>query len=148
MSTLPTVRVPAIKPATAEPHLPTSAADDPARPETAELILQLKSGDLSGLRTWLARTRVAADWQDRIFQKIRAPSPALVPAWRAMITASSQRWGGSHQQSLELAREAMAAARPGSDMAACLFWAHSLAHSHFHAFDKDPKAAERYANDP
>jgi hypothetical protein len=86
--------------------------------------------------------------QQALFQHIRALVPDLVPAWRAMVNASSARWGGSHQQSIDLAREAMSIAHPGSDMAACLFWAHSLVQSHYEIFDKDPKAAAQYAADP
>lgn len=253
MSTLQTVQVPGATPDTTGQHPLTPAPADPGGPEAAELKAQLKSGDLTGLRAYLARTRAEAAWQDRIFlldhviaelrpeildfacdvepaaadlflarcaffvqramylrgtgacetlgdgrmssvarciqaavadmdtavqldphdptapacilpvltiftelrprqqalfQHIRALVPDLVPAWRAMVNALSARWGGSHEQSISLAREAMAIARPGSDMAACLFWAHSLVQSHYEIFDKDLKAAARYATDP
>ena len=252
MSTLQLVQRPGAKP-DAGRSTQAPAAEERGGPEAAELKAQLITGDLTGLRAYLARTRAAADWQERIyllelvieelrpeildfacdvepgaadlfvarcayfvrramhlrgtgtceslgdgrmssvarciqaalvdmdravqldprdptapacilpvltiftelrpkqqtmFEHVRAVAPDLVPAWRAMVTAASQRWGGSHEQSLKLAREAMAAARPGSDMAACLFWAHSLAQSHYEIFEKYLKAAAQYTQDP
>lgn len=252
MSMLQIVRGPRVKPDAGQ-SVQVPAAEERGGAEAAELKAQLRAGDLSGLRAYLARTRAEADWQERIyllelvieevrpeildfacdvepgaadlfvarcayfvrramhlrgtgtcetlrdgrmtsvarciqtaltdmdravqldphdptapacilpvltiftelrprqqamFGHVRAVAPDLVPAWRAMVTAASQRWGGSHEQSLKLAREAMAVARAGSDMAACLFWAHSLAQSHYEIFDKDLKAAQQYAQDP
>jgi hypothetical protein len=46
---------------------PTPAAEHPGDPEAAGLKAQLKSGDLTRLRTFLAPTRAAAECQDRIF---------------------------------------------------------------------------------
>ena len=75
-------------------------------------------------------------------------APEFVQPHFSMVTAESERWGGTHQKSLEVARAAMRVSAPGSDMAACLFWAHTLAFTHLLAFDKDKNKAEAYRQDP
>ncbi len=85
-------------------------------------------------------------WQQYAFQQATALAPDLVPAYYAITTKLSKRWSGSHEQSLEFAREAVAKAVPGSDMAICLFWAHTLAASHAAAFDNKPEATKVYRN--
>jgi len=89
-----------------------------------------------------------ASRQRRAFQQAAELAPDLVPAYRAIVNALSERWHGSHEQSLKFARNAMTKAGPGSDMAACLFWAHLLVRSHFASFDKKTEAAKSYAYDP
>jgi hypothetical protein len=88
------------------------------------------------------------DLQQKFFAKAIAIAPDLVPAHFAVISAKSERWGGSHQACLSFAREAITHATPGSDMAACLFWAHTLVRSHYVHFDKNMQAARRYALNP
>jgi hypothetical protein len=80
----------------------------------------------------------------RAFQCATALAPDLVPAYRAITTSLAKRWGGSHEASVAFAREGLKKAGPGSDMAACLFWAHSLVRTHYRAFDKDPRAEQLY----
>jgi len=89
-----------------------------------------------------------AELQRKSFEEATAIAPDLVPAYFALTTAASKRWGGSHEAALDFARKAMTKAGPGSDMPVCLFWAHSLAQSHFVAFDKDARAAKLYAQNP
>ena len=86
-----------------------------------------------------------AELQKKAFAKATAIAPDLVPAHFALISALSERWGGSHEASLTFARQAQTRVGPGSDMAACLFWAHTLVRTHFIHFDKDANAAKRYA---
>jgi hypothetical protein len=78
------------------------------------------------------------------FQSAIALAPDLVPAYRSITNALSKRWGGSHEASVQFARKAMSKAGPGSDMAACLFWAHNLVRTHYKFFDKDLQAAKLY----
>ena len=75
-------------------------------------------------------------------------APAFVMPHFIMVNADSARWGGSHEKSLTIARNAMLNARPGSDMAACLFWAHILVWSHLLTFDKDKAKAAAYRQIP
>jgi hypothetical protein len=89
-----------------------------------------------------------ADLQKQAFAKAVAIAPDLVPAHFALISALSKRWGGSHEASLSFARKAMTKTKPGSDMAACLFWAHTLVRTHFLHFDKDIQAVRRYGLKP
>jgi tetratricopeptide (TPR) repeat protein len=89
-----------------------------------------------------------ASRQRRAFQQATELAPDLVPAHRAIVNALSERWHGSHELSLKFARNSMTKAGPGSDMAACLFWAHLLVRSHLSSFDKDSEAAKSYAYDP
>lgn len=85
------------------------------------------------------------DLRQKAFAKATAIAPDLVPAHFALISGLSERWGGSHEASLTFARQALTKVGPGSDMAACLFWAHTLVRTHFLQFDKDAQAARRYA---
>jgi hypothetical protein len=80
----------------------------------------------------------------RAFQCATTLAPDLVPAHRAITTSLAKRWGGSHEASVAFAREGLKKAGPGSDMAACLFWAHSLVRTHYKAFDKDARAEQLY----
>jgi tetratricopeptide (TPR) repeat protein len=86
--------------------------------------------------------------QRRAFQQATELAPDLVPAYRAIVNAQSERWHGSHEKSLNFARNSMTKAGPGSDMAACLFWAHLLVRSHLFSFDKNPDTAQSYAYVP
>jgi hypothetical protein len=84
--------------------------------------------------------------QKQAFAKATAIAPDIVPAHFALISALSERWGGSHVASVSFAREALSKVGPGSDMTACLFWSHTLVRTHFIHFNKDPHAAKRYAS--
>jgi Arc/MetJ-type ribon-helix-helix transcriptional regulator len=84
--------------------------------------------------------------QQKAFAKATAIAPGFVSPCFALIPSFSKRWGGSHEASLAFARQAMTKAAPGSDMAACLFWAHTLVRTHFLHFDKDVQSAKRYAS--
>lgn len=80
--------------------------------------------------------------------KALALAPHLAHVYIALTTAASERWGGSHRESVGIARDATSKAGPGSDVAGCLFHAHSLVRSHLVYFDKNLPAAKRYAYDP
>jgi hypothetical protein len=86
--------------------------------------------------------------QQRVFQQATELAPDLAPAYRTIVNSLSERWGGSHEESLQFARFAMTKGSPGGDMALCLFWAHLLVQSHFATFDKSPAAARRYVRNP
>ncbi len=81
-------------------------------------------------------------------QRAISLAPDLVPAYRVMVTAASERWGGSHKESVQFARSAMEKSRAGSDMAVCLFWAHLLVLTHLSMFDKNPEKAKKYSHNP
>ena len=84
--------------------------------------------------------------QKQAFARATEIVPDLVPAHFAIISALSERWGGSHVASVSFAREALSKVGPGSDMTACLFWAHTLVRTHFTDFNKDVHASKRYAS--
>jgi hypothetical protein len=86
--------------------------------------------------------------QRKLFEKATAIAPDLVEAHFAVTNALTERWGGSHRESLEFARTAVSKAGPGSDMAGCLFWAHALVRTHFRQFDKDERATRLYGQKP
>ena len=71
-------------------------------------------------------------------------APDCVPAHFTMVNARSQKWGGSHEESLYAARAAMKAGRIGSDMPVCLFLAHFFVWQYARVFDKNKPEAERY----
>jgi len=79
------------------------------------------------------------------FRRVEMLAPGLVPAHRIVVNRLSKRWGGSNELSLEFARNALKKALPGSDMAHCLFFGHTLVRTHFEGFDGNPEAAEEYA---
>jgi tetratricopeptide (TPR) repeat protein len=87
-------------------------------------------------------------WQHYAFQQATTLAPDLVHAYFTIVTRLSKRWGGSHEQSLDFARQAITKAGPGSDMAACLFRAHYLVWSHFTGFDSDIAGAYAYRDKP
>lgn len=81
------------------------------------------------------------------YQQAVRLSPDFVPTHFVMVNAQSKKWGGSHGQSLQVARAAISQAKPGSDAAACLFLAHILIWQYAALFEKDKKRAEAYAHD-
>jgi hypothetical protein len=92
--------------------------------------------------------QVFSDLHKNLHQAYQAAiqvAPDFVPAHFVMVNAQSQKWGGSDEQSLQVAHSAMSQARPGSDVAACLFLAHILVWQHAVLFDKDRKRADAYA---
>jgi tetratricopeptide (TPR) repeat protein len=119
--------------------------------ETLNRVAQLDPGDPTAFACMLPALMIYGQTMplmQRAFQQAIQIAPDLVPAHRSVVHASAKRWYGSHEASLQMAREAMKHAGPGSDMAACLFWAHLLVHGHYEHFDKDVKAAEEYAKNP
>lgn len=85
---------------------------------------------------------------ERAFQQATTLAPNLVHAYRTMTTLSAQRWGGSHENSLQFARFAMNHATRCSDMAVCLFWAHLLIATDAFFTNKDSEASRRYFQRP
>ena len=81
------------------------------------------------------------------YQKAVQLVPDFLPAHWARINSRSEKWGGSHAESLQLARSVAAAAKPGSDTPACLFYAHLLVWQFAKAFDKNEKRAATYLKD-
>jgi hypothetical protein len=71
----------------------------------------------------------------------------FVPAHFVMVNSQSEKWGGSHAQSLQVARSAISHAQPSSDASACIFLAHILVWQHATFFEKDQKRAQSYLND-
>ena len=74
-------------------------------------------------------------------------APDCVPAHFTMVNARSKKWGGSHQEALQIARTAMKADGNGSDMPVCLFLAHFSIWQYARIFDKNKAEAERYLKD-
>lgn len=91
------------------------------------------------------------DYHDAIrqaFQKITQIAPDFAPAYRVMVTAASERWGGSHEESLAVARMAVRRARPGSDLYSGLFLAHTMVYSHLLVLEDNEQGAYNYRNMP
>jgi len=82
------------------------------------------------------------------YQQAVTVVPDFVPAHFVMVNAQSEKWGGSHEKSLQIARSAILHAKPASDAAACLFLAHILVWQHAMLFEKNRKRADAYAQDP
>jgi hypothetical protein len=76
----------------------------------------------------------------------RAPDFS-VPYW-IMVNERSQKWGGSHRESLQVARDAASKARPGGDAHACLFRAHTLVWQYAKYFEGDEATATAYLTRP
>jgi hypothetical protein len=83
--------------------------------------------------------------RDAYFKATRL-APNFLSPHLVMVNAESERWGGSHDKSLHVARGAMLGA-PG-DSAVCLFWAHILVWTHILAFDRDQPRARSYRKSP
>ena len=81
------------------------------------------------------------------FQQAVRLAPDSVPAHFVMVNAKSKKWGGSHEEALQLARSVITHAKPGSDTGACLFLAHILVWQYAVLFDKDRKRGDAYLHD-
>jgi len=86
--------------------------------------------------------------QQQLFEQIVAQVPDCADAHDAVVHSMSQRWHGSHQESLAVARMGLAKATAGSDVAGALFRAHNLVKGHLQYFDKDIAAAAKYIKNP
>ena len=75
-------------------------------------------------------------------------APECIPTYFAMVSARSEKWAGSHEEALQIARAAMRSGRLGSDGPACLFQAHFLVWQFARAFDKNQPQADRYLKNP
>ena len=91
---------------------------------------------------------VFSEYEDTLKQEYAEAvrlAPDFAPAHYVMVNARSKKWGGSHEESLHLARAAVKAGRPGNDLSACLFLAHFLVWQYSRLFDKNKIEAEQYA---
>lgn len=75
-------------------------------------------------------------------------APDCMPAYYSRVNARSEKWGGSHAESLQIARTAVRAGRLGSDLPACLFLAHFLVWQYARIFDKNKPQADQYLKNP
>jgi len=82
------------------------------------------------------------------FQQAVAIAPDSVPAHFVIVNAKSKKWGGSHEEALQLARSAMAHANSCSAAAACLFLAHILVWQYAVLFDKTASVATHICMTP
>ena len=90
---------------------------------------------------------VFTPYQDTLKQEYAAAiriAPDCLPAHYTMLNARSKKWGGSHEEALHIARGAMKAGKPGSDLPACLFLAHFLVWQYARIFDKNKSEADSY----
>ncbi len=90
----------------------------------------------------------SADYVKQEYREAIRAAPDCVPAHYAMINARSKKWGGSHEESLSLARAAAASGRPGSDLPGCLFYAHFFVWQYARIFDKNKPEADSYLKNP
>jgi len=112
--------------------------------------IQLAPGDPTPHVFAMRCYQVFSDLHKNLHQAYHAAiqiAPDFVPAHFVMVNAQSQKWGGSHEQSLQVARSAMLHAQRASDAPACLFLAHILVWQHGILFEKDRKRADAYAAD-
>jgi hypothetical protein len=74
-------------------------------------------------------------------------APSFVSLQSNMVNAMSEKWYGSHAESLAIARAALRKGKPGDDMPACLFLAHYHGYQYHRAFEKDKERALAYLKD-
>lgn len=84
----------------------------------------------------------------RAYQEATRLAPNLIQAHAAMVNARAEKWGGSHAESTQIARAAMAKAQPSDDTPACLFLAHLLVWQYLAGFQNNPAAAKAYLTAP
>jgi len=80
----------------------------------------------------------------RFFKEALARVPTHMDAYWRMVLFTAQKWGGSDDEQLAVARAAQKAAKPGSDLAACLFRAHIEVWFYKQRFEGDEEAAKAY----
>ena len=96
----------------AVPALQRAAALDPTDPIPHFLVID-------PFMIFSETAGVAAAYQDAA-----RLAPSFVALQRLMVNARSEKWGGSHAEALQIARDAQTKGAPGSDMPVCLFLAH------------------------
>lgn len=155
VSTLPEFAQQANKAAiAASPGLATAASLEPGAMELGgaevyRLKQQILEGNFTDLRKLIAKTKSARDWQDEFFMTDVVIANALPGSLDSALAAESNAADlyflrGSHAASLDIARKAVAHAKPGSDMPACLFRAHVLVWQYTKIFEKDEVKASAY----
>jgi hypothetical protein len=86
----------------------------------------------------------ARDAVMRHHEDVLARAPDHHAAHRRLVFLMSERWFGSHRESLDLAKRLSAKAPEGSELPMLVFSAHEYARSYIHFFTKDEAAARAY----
>jgi hypothetical protein len=79
----------------------------------------------------------ASDW----FAEAISRDPFHFAAHKQMLTRLCEKWGGSHAAMFQLARQASAAAPPGSRVHELVVTAHFERYRYYHSWEKDQEAA-------
>jgi hypothetical protein len=74
--------------------------------------------------------------------------PTDLLAFRNMLRLAAKKWGGSHEEALQVARLAASRAAPGNDVAGCLFHANIEIWFYHKQFEENEAAAAAYLADP
>jgi hypothetical protein len=82
------------------------------------------------------------------FQQALQRHPANLKAFQNALRLSSQKWGGGHDEQLQVARLGLSRAAPGSDLFGCIFYAHMEIWFYKNRFDGDEDAAQAYLANP
>jgi tetratricopeptide (TPR) repeat protein len=85
---------------------------------------------------------------DQSYSEAVKIAPDLVIAHASMISAKSKKWGGSMEQSLEIARKAVSSSKGANDLYALLFYAHSQHIAWLKLFEKNEAEATAYFAKP
>lgn len=140
-------------------HVDQSAAETASKIEAAintgraalDRIAKLDDGDPTAFALMMSAFMIYEAYMPlmrRAFQHATLIAPDLVRAHWSVVYASSHRWYGTDEGSLEMARKAMEHHTPGGDLPACLFWAHLQIRKHYEQLDPSEESAQDYVQSP
>jgi len=82
------------------------------------------------------------------FRQALQRHPTHLQAFRNALRLSSQKWGGTHNEQLQLARYGLSLAAPGSDLHGCIFFAQIEIWFYMNRFEGDEDGAQAYIANP
>jgi len=102
---------------------------------------------VQALRSFMVFTQ-HHDYVKKAYEAAIQAAPNFVGAHMSMVNAQSEKWCGSHAESLQVARSAMSRSRLGDDTPSCLFMAHLLIYEYIRGFQKNAEGAQAYLKNP
>ena len=122
----------------ARSDLADAAGMDPANPAPHAMMIEVAT---------LHEDMERSDGQ-AAFQQALQRHPANLKAFHNALRLSSEKWGGSHEEQLQVARLGISRAAPGSNLLGCVFYAHTEIWFYMNRFDGDEEAAQAYLASP
>jgi hypothetical protein len=122
-------------------HLAAARAD-------LEAAVSLDGADPTACAFLVGLAQLEGNDPEPAFKAAIARDSGHLAAYMRVVSATTEKWGGSRDLSLGYARKAVAAAQPGSDLPCVLFRAHLEGWFYRKRFQEDAAAAQAYLSSP